>query len=90
MPNDSQMTIDLRKGAVVAPKKQSTTSWEVVGEIGVDAGLCWVGDPGYILHRGTGENPEDIGLNWDAFCEKIGEKDVTQFHYDLGHAGLIP
>ena len=24
--------------------------WEHIGEIGVDAGLCWLGDPCYILH----------------------------------------
>src|SRR5262245_12284059 len=23
---------------------------EKIGEIGIDAGLCWIGDPSYILH----------------------------------------
>ncbi len=27
------------------------TKWEKIGQIGVDAGLCWIGDPCYILHK---------------------------------------
>jgi hypothetical protein len=62
-----------------------------IGEIGVDAGLCWVGDPCYVLH--TDEKPKDIGLNWHSFCDilsqkNIGEKLGAQFNYDMGHPGL--
>ena len=65
----------------------NTKSRELIGEIGVDAGLCWVGDPCYILHKG--ENPyKDIGINWGEFCGKITEKDNHQFNYDHGHPGL--
>lgn len=70
----------------VKPEEQ----WERVGTIGVDAGLCWLGDPCYILH--TKHSPKDIGKNWGEFCSKLHEgttrKDYHQFDYDIGHAGL--
>ena len=56
-----------------------------VGVIGVDAGLCWLGDPCYILHA---ENPPvDIGNSWGDFCDKLDAKNhhgrgYTQFNYD--------
>jgi hypothetical protein len=62
--------------------------WEKVGQIGVDAGLCMVGDPCYHLHRGTqvskGEvldppHPE-FGESWHDFCDKI--KDVHEEGYE--------
>jgi Protein of unknown function (DUF4241) len=64
--------------------------WEKVGEIGVDAGLCWVGDPCYILHRKPGTEPKDLGKTWPEFCDKLGDDYPTakQFNYDLGHPGL--
>ena len=61
-----------------------------IGEIGVDAGLCWIGDPCYILH--TDQPPEAIGKNWDEFCDIMHEDrrnpTCKQFTYDLGHPGL--
>ena len=62
-----------------------------VGVIGVDAGLCWIGDPCYILH--AEEQPEDIGKNWLDFCDIVdrkGDKDgAAQFNYRLdGGPGL--
>ena len=61
-----------------------------IGEIGVDAGLCWIGDPCYILHANP--KPKAIGKDWDAFCNILHEDDqyptCKQFTYDLGHAGL--
>lgn len=61
--------------------------WERVGEIGVDAGLCWVGDPCYILHKTKATTPKGIGKNWGDFCDLLEDK-ATQFNYDRGHAGL--
>ena len=61
-------------------------TWQEIGEIGVDAGLCWLGDPCYILHRET--PPEDIGENWLGFCDKMKDSVKRQFNYELGHAGL--
>lgn len=61
-----------------------------IGEIGVDAGLCWIGDPCYILHKE--KPPQAIGKDWDEFCDILHEDDqyptAKQFHYDLGHPGL--
>jgi len=61
-----------------------------IGVIGVDAGLCWIGDPCYILH--TAEPPKAIGNSWEEFCDILHEDNryptCKQFCYDLGHAGL--
>jgi hypothetical protein len=64
----------------------------LIGEIGVDAGVCWIGDPCYIL---GGDRPKEIGKDWDGFCKSLdekgmynGKKQTAQFNYDLGHAGL--
>lgn len=58
------------------------------GVIGVDAGLCWIGDPCYILHASLA--PKAIGNDWMEFCEGLPlDRTVEkQFHYDMGHAGL--
>ncbi len=62
-----------------------------IGEIGVDAGLCWIGDPCYILNR-EGKDKEDlekvIGKTWSEFCDKLHSNPTAQFNYPMGHAGL--
>lgn len=63
-----------------------------VGVIGVDAGLCWIGDPCYILHK-EDDSPKAIGKDWDEFVDSLyAEKEdgfeAHQFKYDLGHDGL--
>lgn len=57
-----------------------------IGEIGVDAGLCWLGDPYYILH--TDRLPRAIGRDWGEFRDVIKDAATKQFDYDLGHPGL--
>jgi hypothetical protein len=57
-----------------------------VGEIAVDAGLCWVGDPCYVL-------PDDASnagqvRDWSKFCSSVGESQTTQFKFEHGHTGL--
>jgi hypothetical protein len=63
---------------------------KLIGEIGIDAGLCWIGDPCYILHADP--LPHAIGKDWTAFCDILhdgGRHPVCkQFAYDLGHPGL--
>ena len=69
-----------------------------IGEIGVDAGLCWIGDPCYILHKHPEAKdehdrpPKDIGEDWSDFCDRLGNdrepNKKKQFNYDGGHAGL--
>jgi len=61
-----------------------------IGTIGIDARLCWIGDPCYILHKEGDQKPKEIGKDWDDFCDKLGEDYPTkkQFNFDLGHPGL--
>jgi hypothetical protein len=63
-------------------------TWQEIGKIGVDAGLCWIGDPCYILHKNEETSSKDIGENWFGFCDKMKDSVTRQFNYDLGHAGL--
>lgn len=57
------------------------TKWEKVGEMGVDAGLCLVGDPCYVL----GDDASHRVRSWDKFCDKLHEieKDGVAVH-DFG------
>ena len=62
-----------------------------LGSIGVDAGLCWIGDPCYVLHKEKGEKPKAIGKNWGEFCDIINTpegREAKSFTYDMGHEGL--
>ena len=62
-----------------------TEKWEQVGVIGVDAGLCWVGDPCYCVTPDCDEHP---AATWSKFCDLIGSDRVRQFNFKMGHAGL--
>jgi hypothetical protein len=70
-------------------KKEVLTTYEA-GVIGVDAGLCWIGDPCYVLHRdGEDDKPKSIGKDWMEFCDGLDRGVVVkQFNYDMGHPGL--
>jgi len=70
-----------------------------VGIIGVDAGICWIGDPCYIHPDGNVKNlPKEFGKTWDEFCDKLWSKEehndkevlqtAVQFNYDNGGPGL--
>jgi hypothetical protein len=48
-----------------------------IGVIGVDAGLCWIGDPCYVIHTSDGKLPPSMGKNWDEFCSKLGDQFTT-------------
>jgi len=68
-----------------------TRDWEKVGVIGVDAGLCWIGDPCYIIRDSDDARPSDIGDTWHGFCERLHDRErgsAAQWNYDAGHAGL--
>jgi len=63
-------------------------NWERVGEIGVDAGLCWIGDPCYCVTPDANEHPTET---WEDFCaqlEAFQKNGVKQWHYRAGHPGL--
>lgn len=70
--------------------KIATTISRQIGEVGVDAGLCWIGDPSYILHQES--PPQAIGTSWEEFCDILHADrqypTCKQLHYDLGHPGL--
>lgn len=47
------------------------TGWEKVGTMGVDAGLCWVGDPCYIM----GDDASHRVRKWTDFCHALHGED---------------
>ncbi len=62
--------------------------WKQVGIIGVDAGLCWLGDPCYWMTPDCTEHPAET---WSEFCDKlemIEYPTAKQFNFKRGHAGL--
>lgn len=64
---------------------KSNKEWQEVGEIGVDAGLCWIGDPCYCVTPDADEHP---AKTWYEFCDKLDDNGVTQWNYKAGHPGL--
>lgn len=61
-----------------------------VGCIDVDSGMCWVGDPCYILHKGDEAN-HIIGNNWEEFCSIIStdmKYGVASFKWNSGNDGF--
>lgn len=72
------------------PPVTPVPAWKLVGRVSVDAGLLWIGDPCYILHKDG--MPHDVGESWPEFCERIekasAKTGVAQFKFDMGHAGL--
>jgi hypothetical protein len=66
-------------------KPQSTkdnSKWVKVGEIGVDAGMVWIGDPCYILH--TEEPVKGIGKDWGEFCDLLPDNGPLMKEFDGG------
>jgi hypothetical protein len=64
--------------------------WKLVGHFGVDAGLCWIGDPCYILHAEDGF-PASVGKDWGDFCSGLGDAYPVLKSYPYGdseHEGL--
>ena len=51
-------------------------NWQKVGSFGVDAGICWIGDPCYVLHKE--KLPDELGKDWGEFCDKLGEEYPTK------------
>ena len=64
-----------------------------VGNISVDAGLCWVGDPCYLIQSsnpdGLDNLPKEIE-NWPNFIQSLGTDDpvIKSFNHKRGHEGL--
>jgi hypothetical protein len=65
----------------------TTEEWTEAGVIGVDAGLCWIGDPCYIAAKDCSHAFD----SWSQFCGMLssrGYPTVQQFDYHKGHPGL--
>lgn len=67
-------------------------TWEKVGVIGVDAGLCWIGDPCYIIAKEPSELPAEL-RKWDAFCDafygdSMSGPPARQFEFNKGNPGI--
>jgi hypothetical protein len=70
----------------------NNNNWIKVGEIGVDAGLCWVGDPCYIMGQDASSHP---CKTWNEFCDILRNKELenentpreltAQWQFPLGH-----
>src|SRR3990167_7752029 len=65
--------------------KLSTLEPKIIGQIGIDAGLVWIGDPCYILHE---KLPSTVGKSWGEFCDILGSDFTKSFNFDRGHEGL--
>lgn len=65
---------------------KSENETRLIGHIGVDAGLCWIGDPCYLSPE-SGNSPFE---NWGSFCDNLGKDNPTakSFNYTMGHEGL--
>lgn len=61
------------------------TKWQKVGEINVDAGLCWIGDPCYCVTPDAKSHP---AKTWDEFCDRLEDSGVTQWDFYPGSTGL--
>lgn len=76
----------------MSTKTTAPETWVRIGDVGVDAGMIWLGDPCYILHRDEGQEPVDVGKDWSEFCERFHERakdtGTAQFAYNMGHDGL--
>lgn len=79
------------------PPDTFVARWEEAGSISVDAGIVWLGDPCYILHRNDPAEqdtaPQDIGASWHDFCERIDARGlyrtgVAAFAHDAGYPGM--
>jgi hypothetical protein len=56
---------------------------KLIGKIGIDAGMCWVGDPSYILPNDASERP---GI-WKKLITLINNKSFASINYKSGAEG---
>ena len=55
---------------------------EFIGEVFVDAGCVWVGDPCYVMGEDSSSGPQ----TWSEYCEKLRELG----HWDSGQSQCEP
>jgi hypothetical protein len=61
--------------------------WHDVGEVSVDSGHLWVGDPCYILDSAKPRG-RDLGQSWDDIVKKMVSSDAVQWTFDAGTPGF--
>jgi hypothetical protein len=44
------------------------STWEKIADIGVDAGMVWLGDPAYTM---TPDTPYPVARDWDTFVAEV-------------------
>jgi hypothetical protein len=70
----------------------SESKWEIAGEVAVDAGMLWIGDPCYVFFRPA---PADFGANWKGFVQRVFERErngsmgVAQFRRHPREEGYV-
>jgi hypothetical protein len=52
--------------------KINCKNFEKVGSFGVDAGLCWIGDPCYCVTPDASSHP---AKTWPEFCDMLEKKE---------------
>ena len=60
----------------------------IIGRVGVDTGILWIGDSCYILHLKPDILPSTLGKSWDEFCNILGNDRTKSFNCERGHEGL--
>lgn len=64
----------------------SKTGWKKIGVIGVDSGLCWIGDPCYIMGEDASHRFEG---KWKDFVDALSNDGAhKQWDYKGGRPGL--
>lgn len=58
-------------------------SWEKVGQVGVDAGLIWIGDPCYVVSK----DASNVWSTWNKFCKDLFSKQKNGVA-DFGNTGV--
>src|SRR5467141_3671011 len=58
----------------------SVPDWEKIAELGVDAGMVWVGDPGYSM---TPDAPYAIASSWQGFVDQVFQRPFEQRGFAL-------
>ena len=67
------------------PLHKTKSTKKLIGKIGVDAGMVWVGDPCYILPDDDSVEPE---ITWERLRSSMGNKSHASLNYQLGHEGV--
>ena len=61
------------------PTPRTPDTWTQIGEIGIDAGLCWIGDPCYLRPDPNGYAEGSPAGPWEGFINWLGG-DIAKEH----------